>query len=342
MLQENNVRPDLRFFANYNVNGIGNRLDGPGPVTVTDIFGTETELPGNALVSTRQNRFNNWQLGFRFDVPLGYRDAYAALKVAQLSLARSHVVLKNQERKAELFLGVRYQQLFAYYDQIALQQAQRVALGTQLQGQFERVKIGKDPLIQLLDAQQRFTTSIRAESDAIVSYNIAIAGFQYAKGSLLQYNNITIADGPLPAAVAERAADHFAARTAALKLRERPAVAPKLPDPGTPAALPGLADGPPIPEAINPPKVAEPEVTLPVVVPDDAKTPKLMPPTMPELKLAPMKEELKGSSPTGVPATLPGLSNEIMAAPEPVLPISATEKKEKFELPGMPVSKPRK
>ena len=30
MLQENNVRPDLRFFANYNINGIGNRLDGAG------------------------------------------------------------------------------------------------------------------------------------------------------------------------------------------------------------------------------------------------------------------------------------------------------------------------
>ena len=345
MLQENNVRPDLRFFADYNVNGIGNRLDGPGPVRVVDAFGTESEIPGNAIVSTRQNRFNNWGIGFRFDVPIGNRDAHAALKVSQLNLARSHVILKNQERKAELFLGVRYQQLFAYYDQIALQQAQRSALGTQLQGQFERVKIGKDPLIQLLDAQQRFTTSIRAESDAIVSYNIAIAGFQYAKGTLLQYNNITIADGPLPAAVAERAADHFAARAAALKLREKPAVAPALPEPGKAAPIPGLADGPILKEAIDPPKLTEPEV-VPPVVGDDAKTPKLIPPMIPELKSAvPMKEEKKESSPTIVPAPLPGLPvSDVIAAPEPVLPISATEKKteEKFELPGMAVSKPRK
>lgn len=346
MIQDNNARPDLRFFANYNVNGIGNRLDGPGPQRVTDALGNESEIPGNALVSTQQNRFNNWGLGFRFDVPLGNRDAHAALKVAQLNLARSHVVLKNQERKAELFLGVRYQQLFAYYDQIALQQAQRAALGTQLQGQFERVKIGKDPLIQLLDAQQRFTTSIRAESDAIVSYNIAIAGFQYAKGTLLQYNNITIADGPLPAAVQERAADHFAARAAALKLREKPAVAPTLPEPGKPAALPGLADGPPLAEAINPPKPAEADGAPPVIVPDDVKTPKLIPPTVPDMKPAPMKEEKKDTSPTIVPAPLPGLTNynDVMAAPEPVLPISANQKTatEKFELPGTAVSKPRK
>ena len=114
------------------------------------------------------NKFNNSTVGFSFNMPLGYRDAYASLKSAQLNLARSHVVLKNQERKTELFLGSIYQQLVAYHEQIKLEQARRVALGTQLQGQFERVKIGKDPLIQLLDAQRSFTQSIQA-ADSISS-----------------------------------------------------------------------------------------------------------------------------------------------------------------------------
>ena len=51
------------------------------------------------------------------------------------------------------------------------------------------MKIGKDPLIQLLDAQRSFSSSIQAEADAVVSYNIAIAGFQFAKGTILEYNN---------------------------------------------------------------------------------------------------------------------------------------------------------
>src|SRR5262249_56700694 len=104
-----------------------------------------------------------------------------------------------------------YQQLAAYHEQIKLQQAKRIALGTELQGQFQRVKIGKDPLIQLLDAQRSFTRSIQAESDAIVSYNVAIERFHLAKGTILDYNGITIFDGPLPAAVAERAADRLVA-----------------------------------------------------------------------------------------------------------------------------------
>ncbi|MBO0697538.1 MAG: TolC family protein, partial [Zavarzinella sp.] len=192
ILQENNVRPDLRFFANYNINGIGNRLDGPGPVPVFDpATGQITDTPGNALASFTDNKFNNWQIGLRFNMPIGYRDAHASLKVAQLNLARSHIVLRNQELKAEMFLGSLYQQLSAYHEQIKLQQLKRIALGTQLQGQFERVKIGKDPLIQLLDAQRAFTGAIQAESDAIVSYNIAIAGFHLAKGTILQYNSIS-------------------------------------------------------------------------------------------------------------------------------------------------------
>ncbi len=321
MLQENDVRPDLRFFANYNVNSIGNRLDGQGPVPTVDATGNIVDQPGNAFGALSLNRFSNWTMGLRFDVPLGYRDAHASLKVAQLNLARSHVVLKNQERKASLFLGSLYQQLAAYNEQILLQQARRIALGTQLQGQFERVKIGKDPLIQLLDAQRSFSGSIQAESDAIVSYNIAIAGFQFAKGSILEYDGITIADGALPAAVAERAADHFAARSAALQLRERPIIPARGPEMGKPIALPGVADGPPIPEAKIVPKddLNAPPVILP---PGDPKAmPKVIPPSIPGLPSVPSPPtDTKKDNVLPAPEPLSGvIGPDVMKAPEPIL-----------------------
>jgi outer membrane protein TolC len=329
MLQQNQVRPDLRFFADYNVNGIGNRLDGAGPFPQVDQLGNVSDVPGNAIGSLSLNRFNNWQLGVRFDVPIGYRDAYASLKVAQLNLARTHVVLRDQERKAELFLGSLYQQLAAQHEQIRLQQARRIAVGTQLQGQFERVKIGKDPLIQLLDAQLSFVDSIQAESDAIIRYNIAIAGFHLAKGSILQYNNIAIADGPLPAAVQERAADHFAARSAGLKIRERSAIPPPLPEPGTAVALPGVADGPPLPIALEPLK-ADPDSPPPIVPPSDPKSPLMVPPIVP-------KDEPKDGKPVSAPAPLPGLpvGNVLPTSPS-TIPAAASEP---TPLPATPVSK---
>jgi outer membrane protein TolC len=334
MLQENNVRPDLRVGASYNINSIGNRLDGPGPIpSFNAATGQVTDLPGNALGSLADNRFNNWTAFVRFDYPFGYRDAHAALKVAQLNLARSHVVLKNQERKAEFFLGSLYQQLAAYHEQIKLQQAKRIALGTQLQGQFERVKIGKDPLIQLLDAQRSFTGSIQAESDAIVSYNVAIAGFHLAKGTIMDYNGVTICDGPLPAAVAERAADHFAARSASLKLRERPNVAPSLPPAGTPLPLPGVADHPPPPEALDAPKGS----TEPPLAPPGG--PMVVPPTPPRetLPLVPREPKPKTDGPANLPAPLPGVSMQNFTPAGPTMPAGGSEP----AMPATPVSKYR-
>jgi hypothetical protein len=327
MLQQNQVRPDLRFFADYNVNGIGSRLDGSGPFPTVDQFGNVSDVPGNALGSLSLNRFSNWQLGLRFDVPLGYRDAYASLKIAQLNLARSHVVLKDQERKAEGFLTSLYQQLASQYEQIRLQQARRMAVGTQLQGQFERVKIGKDPLIQLLDAQLAFVNSIQAESDAIIRYNIAIAGFHLAKGSILHYNNISIADGPLPAAVQERAADHFAARSAGLKIRERAAVPPPLEATKPGMALPGLADGPPLPEAMEPLK-GDPDAPPAIVPPSELKSPTVIPPILPN-------DAPKNGVPVSAPAALPGLPVGNAVPSSSMVPAAASEP---TVLPATPVS----
>ena len=311
MIQQNNIRPDLRGFGNYNINSNGTRLDGPGPTTslVNGQFVTNTN---NALSTLVDNKFNNWQFGLRFEVPLGARDAHAQLRVAQLNLARSHITLKNQERKAELLVGSVYQQLVFQYEQIKLQRARRIALGTQLEGQFERVKIGKDPLIQLLDAQNRFADAIGKEHQAIANYNVAIAGFQYSKGSILAFNNIQVMDGALPPGVAERAADHFGAKSAAITLRERSNNTTLPTDMETPAPLPGLVEGSPPPtEMLN----LVPGAPVTPVAPAQPTTPNPLPlpnpiPGAPGKPL--MREPLRplnGVPTAGAPPfTLPGVS----------------------------------
>jgi outer membrane protein TolC len=342
MLAQNGTRPDLRVFANYSINSIGNRIDGPGPVQIVNSSNQIVDQPANAIASLWDNKFGSSTVGMLFNMPLGYRDAYASLKTAQLNLARSHIVLKNQERKTELFLGSLYQQLVAYHEQIKLQQARRIALGVQLQGQFERVKIGKDPLIQLLDAQRSFTQSIQEESDAISSYNIAIAGFHFAKGTILEYNNVSIGDGPLPAAVSERAADHFGARAAALKLRERPANASLPAEAGTAVSLQGLADGPPPKEAIDPdapptidvPGGSGPKVP-PATPPAPSKEPMPIPPSAPK-DAKPIPPSI--GKPTAAPETLPGLPVSKAAPDGPATPVSNDEP---IFMPSQPVSKYR-
>lgn len=224
MVQKNFTRPDLRFLASYNVNGIGTRLDGPEP--------------DNAFGSLSNNKFNNWLLGFRLDVPLGTRDAYSAVRVAQLNVARSMILLKNQEDKAARYLAAVHQQLSSTYHLIETAREQRQALADQLRGLYARIQAGKDPLITILDAQQRFAAALQAEHDAIASYNIAIAGMQYAKGTIMQYNNVHIAEGPLPNCVMTRAADHYRQRGEGLVTRSRE----QLPAGDGPHPLPSLLE----------------------------------------------------------------------------------------------------
>jgi outer membrane protein TolC len=228
IVQKNQLKPDLRFFASYDVNGIGTRLDGTAERSGLgqDQAGNQIPitLPGNALTSLTHNRFNNWELGLRLDIPIGYRDAHAAVRTAQLNLKRSYFQLRDTEEKAKRFLALQYRQVIQYYDELQAQRAQREANAKQLELRFKRYESGaaQETIDILLEAQRNWADALASEYTAIVNYNNSLAGFQFAKGTILQYDNVTIGEGALPGCVQVRATEHLRERSAALKLRERP------------------------------------------------------------------------------------------------------------------------
>lgn len=226
---KNTLRPDLRFFANYDVNGLGTRLDGG-----VDRFGgigqnnlgqpVGLTQPGNALASLTSNRFNTWSMGLRLDIPIGFRDAHAAVRTAKLNLDRSYFQLKDQEDKARRFLGLQYRQVIQYYEELGAQQAQRIANANQLNARFLAFQAGTTAgtIDVLLEAQRNWADSVASEHTAIVNYNNALAGLQFAKGTILNYDNVTIAEGALPQCVQVRATEHIRERERALIAHERP------------------------------------------------------------------------------------------------------------------------
>jgi outer membrane protein TolC len=225
--QKNLLKPDLRAFATYNVNGLGTRLDG-GP---TRFSGTSVDpntgavvpniQPGNALSSLADNAFQSWQLGLRLDMPLGFRDANAAVRSAHLNLERSYTQLKDQEMKAIRLLGFQYRQLSTSYETIGAQRSSRLATAKQLEVLFDRFVAGLETPLVFLDAQRNLANALASEYTAIANYNNALAGYHFAKGTILAYDNANIAEGPLPAAAQVRAVEHFREKSVALKLRER-------------------------------------------------------------------------------------------------------------------------
>lgn len=276
LLQKNFLKPDLRFFANYDINGIGTRLDGSADYrTSTDGFGNTTTVPGNALATLADNDFNTWNVGLRLDVPLGFRDSNAAVRVARLNLARSYYQLKDQERKAEALLAVNYREIQEYYETIETNRAQREANARQLELRFQQYKVGKGTLDVLLEAQRNFADSLASEFLAITNYNSRLAGFHFSKGTLMSYDGVQISDGPMPAAAQVRAVEHQRRRSLALEVRQRPALQPGGPSAHEPmyGNMPPLSDLPVTkPNASSYPPGTEPPAAIPLPPPTPMPT----------------------------------------------------------------------
>jgi hypothetical protein len=236
--------PDLRITSTYGLNGLGTRLDGPG----TD----------NAFRSLASDKFTDWNIGLRFSYLIGYRDAHAQTRVARLNLARSYLTLQDQERKALRFLELKYRQIFSFHAQIEINKSQREAAAEQLQARFKEYQAGRGTLDILLESQRVWAQALQDEYNAIVQYNNSLAGFEFAKGTILHRDNVVIADGPLPHCAQVRAVEHERERAKAFVLLERadPVVSspcnlekgclglPQLPSEGAPP-IPSLLEGNP-------------------------------------------------------------------------------------------------
>jgi outer membrane protein TolC len=288
LAEKNNLLPDLRLTATWDVNAIGNRLDGSstGTPVINDVTGAITGFRDtNALRGLSENNFHNWSVGVRSVIPIGYRASYARLRQAQLQLARSIETLQDQELKTQSYLANFYRRLSLNYEQIRANRAQREAFGEQLRARNESYNAGRDTLDILLEAQRFWADALANEYQAIVSYNNALAGWEFAKGTIQQHNNVHIAEGALPQMAAVRAVDHERQRTAAIVFRERATPvaitpvatrvettdgrAPTLPS--VMSAVPPLKDAPTLPETMD----ALRSTTIPGPV--DAKPDELFP-----------------------------------------------------------------
>lgn len=275
LLQKNLRQADLRSFFQYDIAGLGTRLDGD---EFTDPGRT---IPGNAMTSFGNNDFNSWTIGLRLDMPLGFRDANAAVREAQLTLARSYYQLRDQELKSLEYLVNSYRRLVQAHAEIGPARAEREALQIYLGKVREVIEIGNwNPAYyqNYLTVQQQLAAAVAAEFRAVADYNTALAIFEFAKGTVQQYNNVTVGEGPLPPWVCKKATDHIRERTeAALKLRERDLQPP----PGGPAALGGVPVAPPTGTGLldNLPPFAEKRPPVPDALPDLKSTdPKAAPP----------------------------------------------------------------
>jgi outer membrane protein TolC len=143
----------------------------------------------------------SYSLGLQFELPIGNREAEAVYRRAQLQRQQAIeqygflVEQVSQDVKTALRevqttweeLGARRQARFAANDSLrAIEQQEEH--GEALTPTFVQLK---------LDSQERLADAQREEATAISDYNNAIAKLERAKGTLLRYNNVLIAEASL-------------------------------------------------------------------------------------------------------------------------------------------------
>ena len=206
LAQKDFLLPDVRVFATYDINALGSHLDGSDE--------------SSALRNLAENRFNNWQAGVRAEIPIGFRDAHARVRRAQLGIAQRVLFLRDQEQRVAFELTQAYRQIIQLYEEIRIQRARRLAATRELELLYQKVAAGTETpgSINFLQAIQDWADAVRDEQFAICDYNVALVDFERRKGTIMRHDNVTIVDGPLPACAVARASEHIAARDRSEKL----------------------------------------------------------------------------------------------------------------------------
>jgi outer membrane protein TolC len=151
-----------------------------------------------------QNSFDNltYQIGFQFEVPIGNRAANAIMKRTMLQRQQAIEQYQALVAQAAEEVGTAQNAVDTAWALIVSSRESRFAAQDALDALQERENNG-DPLTpdfvnRKLDAQARLAEQQQSEAEAIANYQTAIAQLERAKGTLLRYNNVQIAEQKLP------------------------------------------------------------------------------------------------------------------------------------------------
>jgi Outer membrane efflux protein len=218
---KNFLLPKLDAVGQYRWRGFGDSLFPEGTVPPPP-----NERFDNAYGSLTSGDFQEWQLGFELNVPIGFREGHVAERNAELLLSRERAILRDQQREvmhevadAVSELDRAYSVLQTSYNRLG---ANRDQLGA-VQAAYEA---DKAPLDLYLDAQRRVADS---ETDYYLNrarYTLASKNVHFVKGTLLDYDGVQLAEGPWPGEAYVNAAKREASRGMKLPLNYASARAP--------------------------------------------------------------------------------------------------------------------
>jgi outer membrane protein TolC len=183
----NFLKPKLDAVGRYRFRGFGQDLiNQSNPDSSFD----------NAYGNLTTGDFQEWQMGFEFNMPLGFRQGVVAVRNAEFKLSRERAVLREQERQIVHDLSNAIADVDRAYDVAKLAYNRRQSAIENLEILRNNEQAGnRVSLDVLLEAQRRSAEADSQYHLAVIDYQVSIKNVNLEKGSLLEYHNIMASDG---------------------------------------------------------------------------------------------------------------------------------------------------
>jgi outer membrane protein TolC len=259
LVARNQLLPVLNLNALYQFNGLGHSLDQAEAVmtgktlrAIDPLIAQQQRLAGLNALPGNYRDFQTWQLGFTFQMPLGFRNALGNTRQAQYTLLRQRAFVQQIVHQTTHSLARFFLEVDANYKQFKTAARLRAAAEERLSAQQADYEVGRITIDRYLEAVSEWANAVAQEAQFKTSYNTSIVALEEAKGTLLAYDNIAVAEGPQPPRAYVQARDQQAAHRQLHiphdgDLHPQPINGPAMPDPMPPQEIPGQPAPEPLP-----------------------------------------------------------------------------------------------
>ncbi len=188
----NFLAPRLDAVGRYRFRGFGGDLINQGG----DQAGM---MPSSAVGNLLTGQLQEWQVGFEFTVPIGYRRAHLAVTNAELMLSRSRTIQREQQKAVVHDLVNAVADAERAYEACENNMNRYLAAREVLKAYDVKEDAGQDlDIDRLLDAQRRAVEAEIRYFQSRAEFAIALKNVHLEKGSLMAANNLGILDTHSP------------------------------------------------------------------------------------------------------------------------------------------------
>ncbi|MCG3138380.1 MAG: hypothetical protein HJJLKODD_02243 [Phycisphaerae bacterium] len=176
---KNETLPQLDASLTYNFDSLG--------TSQHDALGNLTDFD-----------FHSYTIGLTFEYPLGNRGPRAAQRRARLEHAQALAALKQAIERIIYDVNIAIREIGTSFAQIAANSRSVISQENEVKAIVDRAE-RRDPsqLNIELNALSSLANNRQNLLQSLIDYHLAISGLEYAKGTLLEYNNISITDAAL-------------------------------------------------------------------------------------------------------------------------------------------------